>query len=133
MKKLFLTLMLAASMNMGWAQSGSNDAFMTIEVDGFHHTLENSGDDCVLVDVRTPEEFKEGHLKGAINIDVKDSINFMKKAIEQLPKNKTVMVYCRSGRRSAMAAGKLAAEGYFVFNLEGGYKAWTEAGKETEK
>ena len=108
MKKLFLILMLAASITIGWAQSGSNDAFMTIEVDGFHHTLENSGDDCVLVDVRTPEEFKEGHLKGAINIDVKDSINFMKNAIEQLPKNKTVMVYCRSGRRSAMAAGLVA-------------------------
>ena len=38
-----------------------------------------------------------------------------------------------AGCEAAMAAGKLAAEGYFVFNLEGGYKAWTEAGKETEK
>ena len=133
MKKLFVMMMLAAAVTVGCAQSGNNDAFVTIEVDGFHHTLENSGDDCVLVDVRTPAEFKEGHLKGAINIDVKDSINFMKKALEVLPKEKTVMVYCRSGHRSAMAAGKLAAKGYMVFNLEGGYKAWTEAGKETEK
>lgn len=133
MKKLFVMMMLAAAVTVGCAQSGDNDAFMTIEVDGFHHTLENSGDDCVLLDVRTPEEFKEGHLKGAINIDVKDEANFMKKALEVLPKNKTVMVYCRSGRRSANAAGKLAAEGYFVFNLEGGIIAWKEAGKETVK
>jgi carboxyl-terminal processing protease len=87
----------------------------------------------VLVDVRTPAEYKEGHLKGAINIDVKDSLTFMNKAKEMLPKDKTVMVYCRSGRRSADAAGKLAAEGYFVFNLEGGIVAWKEAGKETVK
>ena len=133
MKKLFVMLMLAAAVTVGCAQSGGNDPFMTIEVDGFHHTLENSGDDCVLLDVRTPAEYKEGHLKGAINIDVKDSINFMKKALEVLPKNKTVMVYCRSGKRSANAAGKLATEGYFVFNLEGGITAWKEAGKEIVK
>ena len=120
MKKLFLTMLLSAAFTMGWAQN-ANDAFMTIEVDGFHHTLENSGDDCVLVDVRT------------INIDVKDSLTFMNKAKEMLPKDKTVMVYCRTGRRSADAAGKLAAEGYFVFNLEGGIVAWKEAGKETVK
>jgi len=133
MKKLFLMMLLAAAVTVGRAQSGSNDQFMTIEVDGFHHTLENSGDDCVLVDVRTPAEYKESHLKGAINIDVKDSLTFMKKAKELLPKEKTVMVYCRTGHRSAMAAGKLAAEGYMVFNLEGGITAWKEAGKETVK
>ena len=133
MKKLFLMMMLAAAVTLGYAQSGGDDAFMTIEVDGFHHTLENSGDDCVLLDVRTPEEYKEGHLKGAINIDVKDSVNFKKKALVQLPKDKTVMVYCRSGRRSANAAGILAAEGYMVFSLEGGILAWKEAGKEIEK
>ena len=133
MKKLFLMMMLAAAVTLGYAQSGGDDAFMTIEVDGFHHTLENSGDDCVLLDVRTPEEYKEGHLKGAINIDVKDSVNFKKKALAQLPKDKTVMVYCRSGRRSANAAGILAVEGYMVFSLEGGILAWKEAGKEIEK
>ena len=133
MKKLFVMFMLAAAVTVGCAQSGGNDPFMTIEVDGFHHTLENSGDDCVLLDVRTPAEYKEGHLKGAINIDVKDSINFMKKALEVLPKEKTVMVYCRSGKRSANAAGKLANEGYFVFNLKGGITAWKEAGKEIVK
>ena len=132
MKKLFLLMMLMTAVSMGWAQDANDDTFVTIEVDGFQHTLENSGDDCILVDVRTPAEYQEAHLKGAINIDVKDS-TFKEKALKQLPKEKTIMVYCRTGHRSAMAARTLTAEGYMVFNLEGGITAWKEAGKETVK
>jgi carboxyl-terminal processing protease len=111
----------------------AKQAFTTIDVDKFQKTLENCANDCVLVDVRTPEEFNAEHLKGAINIDVKDSLNFMKKATDMLPKKKTIMVYCRTGHRSSMAAGKLAAEGYKVLNLKGGITAWKEAEKETVK
>ena len=132
MKKLFLMMMLMTAVWMGWAQDANDDTFVTIEVDGFQHTLENSGDDCILVDVRTPAEYQEAHLKGAINIDVKDS-TFKENALKQLPKEKTIMVYCRTGHRSAMAARMLTAEGYMVFNLEGGITAWKEAGKETVK
>lgn len=132
MKKLFLMMMLMSAASMGWAQNANDDTFVTIEVDGFQHTLENSGDDCILVDVRTPAEYQEAHLKGAINIDVKDS-TFKENALKQLPKEKTIMVYCRTGHRSTMAARMLTAEGYMVFNLEGGITAWKEAGKETVK
>lgn len=125
-------MMLMTAVSMGWAQNANDDTFVTIEVDGFQHTLENSGDDCILVDVRTPAEYQEAHLKGAINIDVKDS-TFKENALKQLPKEKTIMVYCRTGHRSAMAARMLTAEGYMVFNLEGGITAWKEAGKETVK
>ena len=111
----------------------AKQAFTTIDVDKFQKTLENCANDCVLVDVRTPEEYNAEHLKGAINIDVKDSLNFMKKATDMLPKEKTVMVYCRAGHRSSMAAGKLATEGYKVLNLKGGITAWKEAEKETVK
>lgn len=125
-------MMLMSAASMGWAQNANDDTFVTIEVDGFQHTLENSGDDCILVDVRTPAEYQEAHLKGAINIDVKDSA-FKENALKQLPKEKTIMVYCRTGHRSTMAARMLTAEGYMVFNLEGGITAWKEAGKETVK
>ena len=125
-------MMLMTAVSMGWTQNANDDTFVTIEVDGFQHTLENSGDDCILVDVRTPAEYQEAHLKGAINIDVKDS-TFKENALKQLPKEKTIMVYCRTGHRSAMAARMLTAEGYMVFNLEGGITAWKEAGKETVK
>jgi len=132
MKKLFLTTMLLTLVTIGQAQNSENDAFMSIEVEGFQQTIENSGANCILLDVRTLDEYKEEHLKGAILIDIKAG-NFKEKALKQLPKEKTIMVYCRSGRRSVQAADILTAEGYMVFNLEGGIKAWKEAGKETVK
>ena len=79
-----------------------------------------------LVDVRTPEEYAEGHLAGAILIDWKAD-DFLTKAEALLRKDRPVMVYCRSGRRSAEAAEKLTKAGFQVRNLVGGYLAWTEA------
>jgi L-ascorbate metabolism protein UlaG (beta-lactamase superfamily)/rhodanese-related sulfurtransferase len=84
--------------------------------------------DVQLVDVRTAEEFAEDHLEGAVNLDVNDS-TFVAKAKQQLDAARPVLVYCRSGRRSADAAGKLAAEGFEVTNLKGGIMAWRAAKK----
>ena len=80
--------------------------------------------DVRLIDVRTPEEYAEGHLAGAENIDVKAS-DFAEhiKNIEG-----AVAVYCRSGKRSMMAAKQLAANGCMVYNLDGGIMAWQKAG-----
>lgn len=78
-----------------------------------------------LVDVRTPEEYAEGHLERAVNIDVNDS-TFLQHATASLEKGKTVTVYCRSGKRSAFAASLLAKQGYNVINLLGGILAWKE-------
>jgi len=80
----------------------------------------------VVLDVRTAEEFGEGHLEGALNIDQAQS-DFIEKAKGTLAIEKTIAVYCRSGRRSASAAGRLAAEGYKAVNLKGGILAWKEA------
>ena len=84
--------------------------------------------DVQLVDVRTADEFAEDHLEGAVNLDVNDS-TFVAKAKQQLDATRPVLVYCRSGRRSADAAGKLAAEGFEVTNLKGGIMAWRAAKK----
>ena len=72
------------------------------------------------------KEFAEGHVKGAILIDQFQS-DFVEQAQAKLPKDKTIAVYCRSGRRSANAAGKLAHVGYKCVNLKGGILAWKEA------
>ena len=85
-----------------------------------------------LVDVRTPEEFAEGHLGGALNIDWKAD-GFAEKAQAQLSKERPVMVYCRSGRRSAESAAVLDGLGFKAFNLKGGILAWTGAGKRVSK
>jgi rhodanese-related sulfurtransferase len=74
----------------------------------------------IIVDVRTESEFETGHVKDAINIPVETidpSVN--------LDKNKTIIVYCRSGRRSANAASMLKQYGYKVYDL-GAYESITK-------
>lgn len=82
--------------------------------------------DVIILDVRTVEEFAEGHIEGALNIDQAQG-DFIAKAKASLPVDKAIAVYCRSGRRSGSAAEKLAAEGYKVVNLGGGIIAWKDA------
>ena len=85
-----------------------------------------SDPDVVLVDVRTPDEFAAGHIRGTdFNIDMQES-DFLAKAQKQLPKDKEIAVYCRSGRRSRQAAEVLVRAGYKVANLDAGFLAWTE-------
>ena len=103
--------------------------YADLKVDEFEKML--SEDRTVqLVDVRTPEEYAAGHLDGAVNIDwYADS--FMEQVEAKLTKDRPVMVYCRSGKRSAAAAAKLDGYYFKTYNLIGGYMAWTEAGKPT--
>lgn len=81
-----------------------------------------------LVDVRTPEEFKNGHLANAENIDYKNTA--FREQIKSLDKNKPVFVYCLGGVRSAAAADILHENGFTeVYDMQGGYMKWTAAGK----
>lgn len=80
-----------------------------------------------LIDVRSSEEYAEGHLRGAINIDVQEP-DFQAEASSQLEKDKPVYVYCRSGRRSLLAGEMLAKDGYTVVDLDGGILGWEKAG-----
>ncbi len=89
--------------------------------------LLKTGKDLVLLDVRTPEEFKEGAIANSVNMDFYAS-DFADQ-ISQLDKNKTYLVYCRSGKRSGNTAKMLLEKGYKnVVNLDGGINAWQEAG-----
>jgi len=85
-----------------------------------------------LVDVRTAEEFAQGHMPGAVNIDWRGE-GFEEEASARLEKDRPVMVYCRSGRRSAEAAAVLVGIGYKTYNLKGGILAWADAGKRVTK
>lgn len=80
--------------------------------------LMNQNDSVILVDVRTVEEFAEGHIEGAILIPDFE----IEKSADELLKDKsaTIILYCRSGNRSASAANKLVQMGYTsVFDLGG--------------
>lgn len=79
----------------------------------------------VLLDVRTPEEYMEGHISGALLFPIQELDN----ATINLPKDEEILVYCRSGYRSARASGVLVERGYEkVYNMEGGILAWCDAG-----
>jgi len=100
--------------------------FENVDVLGFAELIADTN--VVVLDVRTVDEFKEGHIEVAVNIDQAQS-DFIEQVKAAIPTDKTIAVYCRSGRRSANAAGKLAAEGYKCVNLKGGIIAWKEANK----
>lgn len=83
-------------------------------------TLVQKPHQYTIVDVRTPEEYSDGTLPGAINIDVK-SDDFVQQ-IEQLDKDAHYILHCRSGKRSAMAYGKMETAGFkHLKNMDGGY------------
>lgn len=104
------------------ATTDNDSNIVTVSAAEFADVIKS--DSAILLDVRTADEYKDGHIEGARNIDVlKD--DFRSAAISQLPKDKTIAVYCRSGRRSMKAARTLAAEGYKVVNLRGGWLEWT--------
>ncbi len=85
-----------------------------------------------LIDVRTPEEYQQGHIKNAININIYDA-NF-EKEIQKLDKSKPVYIYCRSGNRSRSAAQVLAKNGFkTIYDLQGGIGAWQNANKSIVK
>ena len=89
-------------------------------------------DGAQLLDVRTREDWDEGRIKGATLVTVTED-GFLRQAKAALDAKKRVVVYCRSGRRSAMAAEQLRAAGFTVDDLEGGITAWKAAGKPVEK
>ena len=83
--------------------------------------------DAVLLDVRSPEEYKDGHIKGAISMNIEDK-NFSEK-IKFLKKENNIFVYCAEGGRSREASEILTRAGFpYVYNLNGGYKDLVKAG-----
>lgn len=78
---------------------------------------------CIILDVRTEDEFSSERIPNSININVMDP-SFMK-SISTLDKSKTYFVYCRSGGRSGSACSILGKQGFEVYNLDGGILGWT--------
>ena len=120
MKKL-LTCLLAT---LGLTTACGQQNYENTDVQGFAKLVADTN--VVVLDVRTAAEFVEGHIQRAILID-QGQRDFVEKAKATLPTDKTIAVYCRSGRRSASAAGRLADVGYKCVNLKGGIIAWQEA------
>ncbi|WP_345734934.1 rhodanese-like domain-containing protein [Prosthecobacter algae] len=85
-----------------------------------------------VVDVRTEDEFKDGHIKGAANVDLL-SKDFVRK-LETVDKSKPVLVHCQAGGRSTRSLPKLEQAGFTeIYHLDGGMADWVKAGKPVEK
>jgi phage shock protein E len=86
-----------------------------------------------LVDVRTEEEWNEGHIDGAVRVDYLEK-GFAEKVVKAVDPKKPVLIYCRSGGRSAKAAKVMEKLGFVeVKDLDGGITAWKKAGKKVVK
>ena len=96
--------------------------FRSVDADTFAQIIEDTT--IVRLDVRTANEYAQGHIPGALLIDVTQA-DFIQKAEQLLPKDKTIALYCRSGRRSKTAAAQLAKHGYQVIELNTGFNSWT--------
>ena len=119
MKKIVILLVLG----LIWITGCSKEESMRLEsisMKQVYDISENMDDypEYVIVDVRSVEEYRSGHIKNAVNVPL-PNINEI-----DIPKDKKIIVYCRSGSRSLTSAGELHKLGYkYIFNM-GGILDW---------
>lgn len=121
MRKFFITLLSAIGL---CSSCHAGDDIKTLEPKQFAKAVK-ADTRAVLLDVRQPSEYTEGHIANAVNLDwLSESV--FNEGMTKLDKSKTYYVYCRSGRRSHAAAVKMKAAGFNVVDMKGGILSWTE-------
>jgi len=127
---MFLPLAFLVAMS-GSAQTGGGGAKNLDPGEAQALIREHAGDrNFVVLDVRTPGEFAQGHLGGAVLVDY--SSPEFRQQVARLDRTKTYLVYCRTGNRSSRAMGILQELGFQnVYHLERGIKRWLEKGLPT--
>lgn len=83
---------------------------------------------ATLIDVRRPDEYEAGHIAGARNVEM----NELTERAPEIPHDRALLLYCRSGDRSSMAADAFNEAGYDAHELAGGIEAWRAAGRPLE-
>lgn len=115
---LLLLLVLAGCARAEWKETGGQEL----------QQRQASGEPVLVVDVRSPEEFAAGHVPGAINLP-HDRLSGDEPALRDW-KQKPVVLYCRSGRRSAIAAEVLEKHGFgHLEHLTGDMQGWEKEGR----
>jgi len=116
-RKVFLTILLIF---------GFSFAYQDLNAKQFYEMMQKEKN-IIILDVRTPQEYQEGHISNAINIPVQ----ILGQQLDKLKnfKDKKILVYCRSGHRSAIASQILDRAGFKnVYNLKGGLFEWKASG-----
>jgi hydroxyacylglutathione hydrolase len=95
------------------------------------HTLADrtAGNGPLIVDVRAPEEWDEGHIPGALNLPLVS----LQSRLTELPRGREIAVHCEGGGRSAIAASILQKSGFSASNVAGGYSEWESSGHPVER
>jgi len=137
MKRLMMIAAIAIVMPLAATACGMGEQ----TADGYENaTIEHAHDHWqqgatsmipfMMLDVRTPEEYAAGHISGAELIPVQQ----LAEHLSEVPHDKQVYVYCKSGGRSSRASKLLASNGYNnIENIKGGFDAWKAAGYPVEK
>ena len=125
-----MMMSILAALGLGMGSCAQDENITSVNASQFETAIK--ADSVQLIDVRTSEEYAEGHIAYAVNINVQQS-DFADKAAESLDNTKPAYVYCRSGRRSMRAAKMLAKQGFNVVNLKGGIMEWVNEGKPVNK
>ena len=119
---LWSGLFLAALCTTACAAAQTDPAGKTYSQKKFERKLDRRN--TVLLDVRTIEEYEQGHIPGALLADITRPETFQAK-VDTLDKKKTYLLYCRSGKRSAAAMKKMSEMGFTkLAHLEGGFSNW---------
>lgn len=100
----------------------NNNGCKNIDADELNEKIK-AGDDFLLLDVRTPQENASQAIENSYLIPLQE----LGARMDELPKKKEIVVYCRVGNRSAYACSHLSRMGYTVKNLEGGIMAWSRS------
>ncbi|MCB0907696.1 MAG: rhodanese-like domain-containing protein [Nocardioidaceae bacterium] len=132
----------AAVLTLGLAACGGSDSTVSVTDGPTASAAPSSGSSLApadfaaavkvagttIIDVRTPEEFAAGHLKGAVNMDVENPAQFQAQ-VAGLDPTRTYALYCHTGNRSGVAKDYLAGAGFAsVYDLAGGIEAWSNDG-----
>lgn len=127
---LYLIAVLGLGLSYAYTKGWILADFESIEAKQAIVILIND-ENTTLLDVRTPKEYNEGHLKNAKHIPMQilsENLNMLKE-----DKNKRILVYCRSGNRSIKASRILEENGYTPLNIKGGYFQLIRDGIEVER
>jgi len=114
-------------------KASEKNTFMNVNVSQAKEMIDRG--EVFILDVRKPEEYASGHIKNSTLLAVQDiPAKELDIKIKEIPKDKPILVYCRSGSRSVAASTILVDKGFEqVYNMQGGINGWMNAGYETVK
>lgn len=125
-RRLLFAVVLAVAIAAAYLQPTGGDDEGYVNVTVFQaRSLIADKPELVILDVRTVAEFAEGHIEGAVNIPVQE----LSVRLDELSRDDELLVYCRSGNRSAQAAEILVEAGFpAIYHMPGGITEWVDAG-----